>query len=62
MVLRFSFIAGDRFGKLQVKMGLVGLINNYKFSLNPQVKLPLAYLSGSTAREDIILDVEFVKK
>ncbi|XP_019866203.2 probable cytochrome P450 6a13 [Aethina tumida] len=32
---------GERFGKMQTKVGLTVMIKNYKFTLNPKTKVPL---------------------
>ncbi|KAI4462826.1 cytochrome p450 [Holotrichia oblita] len=51
---------GDRFGKLQVKIGIISFIRNYKFKLNHQVQLPLPYFSGFADRPNILLDIELI--
>lgn len=34
---------GQRFGLMQVKMGLAVLIKNYKFVINPSTKMPIEF-------------------
>lgn len=45
LILLSSFIggvvSGERFGKMQTKVGLTVMIKNYKFTLNPKTKVPL---------------------
>lgn len=37
------FIAGQRFGSLQIKLGVVHLIKNYRITLNNKTRVPFQF-------------------
>ncbi|GJQ85986.1 Cyp6a9 [Trypoxylus dichotomus] len=55
------FCIGDRFAKLQAKIGLINFIKNYKVTLNPKVNVPPSALAECLEGQNILLDVTLIE-
>ncbi|CAH1118986.1 unnamed protein product [Phaedon cochleariae] len=51
---------GSRFGKMQAKVGLLSIINNFRVTLNERTKLPITYSSAliPTVKGGVWLNIE----